>query len=226
MPAGNSSANQQTGPVGQGDYVVSQGDCLESIAVRSGHFWQTIWNWPENRDLKTARRSPNVLLPGDRLVIPGIRNKEVPGATEQRHRFKRKGVPSRLRLRVLLAGRPRADEPFRLVIDGALTEGSTDSDGCIDVPIPPDARRGELVVGRTLEDRQTFQLDLGHMDPVSEIIGVQKRLQNLGYLCEPTGELDDQTRQAISAFQHATEIEETGEPDSATQDKLVEQHGS
>ena len=226
MPAGSSTESRQTGPVGQGDYVVEQGDCLESIAVRSGHFWQTIWNAPENRDLKAARRSPNILLPGDRLVIPEIRTKEVPGATDQRHRFRRKGVPSRLQLRVLIAERPRANEPFRLLIDGVLIEGSTDADGCIDLPIPPDAQRGELVVGQTLEDRQTFQLNFGHMDPVSEITGIQKRLLNLGYLCEPTGELDDQTRQAITAFQHASEIEETGEPDSATRDKLVEEHGS
>jgi len=79
------------------DYTVKQGDCIESIAVRHGLLWQTIWDDPNNAELKRRREDPHVLLPGDPLYIPGRRVKSVDGATDQRHRFRRRGVPWRFR---------------------------------------------------------------------------------------------------------------------------------
>ena len=37
------------------DYEIQQGDCLASIARHSGLLWGTIWNRPENSDLRTLR---------------------------------------------------------------------------------------------------------------------------------------------------------------------------
>lgn len=222
----SSETSNSTGPIGSGEYVVRPGDCIESIAQRHGHFWETIWNDPNNQEVKDARKSPNVLRPDDRLFIPELRINQVDGATEQRHRFKRKGVPSKLRVRVMQLGKPRANVPYRLVLDGTPHEGETDADGWVEAPIPPDAQRGELTVGKDQLDKQVFQLELGQMDPVTEIAGLQKRLKNLGYACEMTGNLDDQTRSAIGAFQKSVDLEDTGEPDQQTRDKLLEVHGS
>src|SRR3982750_635578 len=82
------------GPVGDGSYLVQQGDCLESIAFAHGLDWQTMWLAPENAVLRDARNA-NILLSGDRLFVPAIRPKSVDCATDKVHSFVRKGVPSR-----------------------------------------------------------------------------------------------------------------------------------
>ncbi|SRR6266496_3640964 len=225
MSSNEPSANGH-GPVGDGEYIVNEGDCLESIAVTSGHFWETIWNHPRNAPLKEARGSPNVLLPGDGLHIPECELKLLDRPTDQMHRFVRKGVPSKLRLCIKQAGEPRRNERYRLVIDGRSFQGKTDGDGWIEVAIPPDASSGELTIGDDPLHQQVFSLELGGMDPITETIGVQKRLSNLGFDCEPTDELDEATVTALAMFQRSEDLEPTGEPDQTTLEKLKAQYGS
>jgi peptidoglycan hydrolase-like protein with peptidoglycan-binding domain len=64
------------------------------------------------------------------------------------------------------------------------------------------------------------------MDPITETVGIQKRLRNLGFNCEPTGEMDDATASAIARFQKKHALEPTGEPGASTIDKLKSRHGS
>ena len=46
-------------------HTVQQGESVESIAHAAGHFWDTVWQHPDNAALRQLRRSPHVLLPGD-----------------------------------------------------------------------------------------------------------------------------------------------------------------
>ncbi|MFZ4574612.1 MAG: hypothetical protein ACOYN0_09460 [Phycisphaerales bacterium] len=103
--ADGSQAPDATGPMGQGPYEVRDGDCINSIAAAHGHFWERIWNDNANVDLRDNRKNADLLLPGDLLTIPLIEEGSFDGATEQRHRFRRKGVPVQLVIRVLTAGR-------------------------------------------------------------------------------------------------------------------------
>jgi hypothetical protein len=219
--------SQTTGPVGSGNYEVQQGDCIESIAFEHGHFWETIWNHPDNQQLKSLRRDPNVLLAGDKVFVPDLRPKDESGATEQRHSFKRKGVPSKLRIVLKDENdQPRADVPYTLEIDGQLFSGQTDGQGGLQHRIPPDAKQGKLTIG-TGDEAEEHELQLGHIDPITEVSGVQARLNNLGFDSGAIdGELGPQTKDAIRAFQAEYGLPVTGEPDQATRDKLKEEHGS
>lgn len=223
--AKGSEPDSETTPAGSGSYVIRQGDALESIALRAGLFWETIWDAPENAELREARGDPHVLLPGDRLHVPALRRRAESGATETRHRFVRKGVPSKLRMVLEDEDGPRADEPYTLVIDGETTyEGRTDGEGALEHPIPPGARSGVLRVGDPPEE---YELKLAHLDPVDSVAGQQARLANLGLF---SGHLDGRRgpglASALGLFQEREGLEVTGEADAATRDKLREVHGS
>jgi N-acetylmuramoyl-L-alanine amidase len=215
----------QDGPVGQGDYLVKPGDCIASIAKQKGHFWKTIWNDPGNTELQQVRKQPNVLREGDRVTIPPLRPKQEPGETEMRHRFKRKGEPSHLKIRLEKQGQPRASQPYKLTIDDRVFEGTTDADGKLDVPIPGNARRGKLEVG-TPPDVAKYDINLGELEPVETWKGVQARLKNLGFDCDPTGKPDEQTLDALNAFRQKEGLPPADDTDDATRKLLQEKHGS
>jgi N-acetylmuramoyl-L-alanine amidase len=103
--------NPSQGPIGQGNYIVRQGDCMASIAEEHGFFWETLWNLPENSELKRNHEDQTILLPGGIVRIPDLREKQESGATAQKHRFKRKGTPAILRLKVLRPIEPEEEEP-------------------------------------------------------------------------------------------------------------------
>jgi hypothetical protein len=207
------------------EYTVRDGDCISSIAVDYGFFPDTLWNHPKNSELKQKRKDPNILLPGDVVFIPDKTLKEVQKSTDARHTFKRKGVPEILRLRMLDEdGYPRANVPYRLDIDGRLIEGTLNAEGALEVPIPPNARNGLLILGS--EGQEQYTLALGHLDPVETAPGLIARLRNLGYNCGwDNTEIGDRTREALFEFQKANQLQETGEPDDATRSKLLELHG-
>jgi hypothetical protein len=97
-----SMAEAQSGQQGAStSYTVREGDCINSIAYDHGLFWETVWNDSGNSALKDKRQNPDHLLPGDQLVVPAKRLHEIDGATEQKHRFRRKGVPVELVIRIL-----------------------------------------------------------------------------------------------------------------------------
>lgn len=218
--------DQGTGPVGQGDYVIRPGDCVSKIAKETGHFWATIWEDPANAELRSVRQDPNVLMPQDRVTVPDLREKAEDCATEQRHRFRRRGEPARLRLQFMRGEEPRADEDYQIVVDGEIHTGQTDDEGQVEVPIPGNACGGKILIGSG-DDQDEFQLQLGHLAPATEVEGVQARLNNLSYDCgNVDGELGPKTKSALARFQHDHQLPETGRPDQETRDKLKEVHGS
>lgn len=126
-------------------HTVQQGESVESIAFTAGHIWETVWKHPNNAALREQRRSPHVLLPGDLVFVPPLEQKETLRPTGKQHPFHRKGVPSRLKIRFLVDGQPRASAAYALFIDGEHEkDGQTDGDGLLDEPVSPLASRAEV----------------------------------------------------------------------------------
>jgi N-acetylmuramoyl-L-alanine amidase len=160
------------------------------------------------------------------VTIPEKQRKQEPRATEQRHRFLRRGEPSRLILIVKRAGKPRANESYVLEIKGQPRRGVTDPQGRLEQPIPGDATSGTLTVGEG-DVASSYTLQLGNLDPKDTASGVQARLNNLGFECgAATGVWTDKLRQAVLKFQNAHKLPPTGNADQLTQQKLKEVHGS
>lgn len=202
--------------------IVSLGDSIPSIAMDNGYFWRTIWDFGANATLKSKRKNPNVLFPGDQVVLPDKTTKSVSKPTDARHKFKRRGEPSMLRLQLMLDDEPRANEAYRLNIDGGrlIKTGSTDANGVLEEVIPGDAKTAELSLKN---GKEVFNFAVGNLNPVDTISGVQQRLNNLGLQAGPEdGEMNDQLHDALKRFQTKYNLPETGEIDAAVQSKLLE----
>ncbi len=214
-------------PVGDGNYEAKQGDCIESIAFSHGLFWETIWNDPHNRNLRNLRKNPNVLLTHDKVFVPELRPKFESCTTDGRHRFIRRGVPSSFHIRLLDArGRPRADLDYTLTVEGHVYSGKTSAEGKIRIPVAPNAKRGRLLI-TTDGMQEKYELNLGHLDPIDSLSGVQQRLSNMGFDCGGEGaESGGQLRSAILAFQSKYNLSLSGEADEATKQAILDQFGS
>jgi N-acetylmuramoyl-L-alanine amidase len=199
-------------------YIAQQGDSIPSIAKTTGFFWKTIWNHGNNAGLKSKRKNPNVLFPGDEVFIPELETKEFSKGTDAKYKFKRKGEPVKLILKLLKSdGKPRANEAYVLTVEGKDLKGNTDGDGILKQFIPNNAKTGLL---KLKDGKESFPVRIGALDPLDEITGIQQRLSNLGFDCEESGQLDDQTQRALINFQSANNLELSGKPDSATKGKL------
>ena len=218
---------------------------MSSIAYKHGLFWDTIWSHPKNSSLKTLRKEPNILFPGDKVFIPDIQNKNESAATEQRHTFRRNGLPEHLRIRVIneeltvesidteqqdalnaTTFTAKSGIPYQVEIDGALTEGITDSDGYVDCSISPVAKSGRIILEPGTENEWQIPIQFGYVNPDTEISGIKQRLNSLGFECGD--ENDAQTPEFVDAlklFQTKNGLDVTGELDKNTKDKLMELYG-
>jgi hypothetical protein len=198
---------------------------MASLGVQYGFHWKTLWDLADNAALKDKRKNPGVLFQGDVVTIPDKQLREETRPTEAKHRFVRKAVPEKLRLRFLdLSHQPRANLDYIIVIDGDARRGKTNSNGELKESIAPGAKEGKLVLGK--DQSETITLNLGHLAPVSEMSGVKSRLANLGFYNGPIdANLDDATQKALSAFQTKQGLPVTGKADDTTTEKLLNLHG-
>lgn len=218
-----SSPGRQVPPPGGTVHGVAQGESLESIAFRYGHFSPTLWEHADNAALRAERADLNVLLPGDRVAVPPLRGRSEAAATGRVHRFRRRGVPSLLRFRALVGDRPLAGQPWVVEADGAEHRGTTDADGTLECFVRPDLPGATVRVGRE-PFVHVYRLTLRTVDPVADASGVRGRLANLGYLAPAVD--DAELAEALRAFQRGQGLPDTGEADAATRERLVAVHGS
>lgn len=220
-------------------YIVKQGDFLSSIAKENGFTdYRHIWNDPNNAALKQKRINPNVLFPGDRLYIPDLKQREESCGTDRQHRFQMQKPDLKLRL-VLedLYEKPIADAKCTLIVGADSFPLTSDGNGKIEQPIPPDAHDAVLVIrdpGTPFQDT-AFSVKIGDLDPVEERSGQVARLNNLGYFAgdadkdgdgEPGGASgNDAFKSAVEEFQcdHALKVDGICGPQ--TQAKLKQVHG-
>lgn len=204
-------------------YQVQDGDHLSSIANKFGfRDYKTIWNDPQNADLKSLRGNPNVLLPGDQIYIPERNSKTESRGTGATHKFTTP-APS-LRLRIVthdINDNPVANQDCTLQVESQLFKLQTDGDGLAQQTIAPTAVNGLFEILQ-----MEIPMKIGFMDPADTPSGGRKRLTNLGYYWGPQDDSDaDSLRSAIEEFQCDNSLKVTGKLDSATQDKLKQQHG-
>lgn len=211
-------------------YIVGQGECLSSIAQRSGFAdYKLLHEHSANRELKNRRPNPNVLAPGDLVAIPEAIPTQANRATGSLHEFTVNRAQPRLKLQILgTDGKALANQDYELIVFGKSDFGTTDGNGLVDKPLEGDPRTATLKTTVTDgEEVQQFEwnLKIGAIDPLTTTTGVQERLGNLGYYF---GEIDGcfgpVTRGALMAFQSDAELEPTGFTDDDTLTALEKAH--
>ncbi|MBV1858619.1 MAG: LysM peptidoglycan-binding domain-containing protein [Nannocystaceae bacterium] len=206
-------------------YTVKRGDCLSSIAFEHGFFWKTLYDHPKNESLR-AHGKPFILEAGETVEVPALREKEVEAPTGRAHRFRRRGVPARFKVKLRYHdGEPRANEAYFFELDGELLDGEreTDGDGNIDESIPPLARAVRVFL---CDGEEVLAFSLGELDPASTVRGMKARLISLGFY---GGAIDDSRSRAFEAalrrFSDAKGIDAAAD-ESEVQAQLVQEHGS
>lgn len=191
--------------------------------------YQSVWMSGDNADLRKARPDPNILMPGDILVVPDPKPKTYHLATGERHRIALKVPKKELRLRILLhKDEPLAGTSYTLTVDeeDEPRQGTTDGDGVLKELIRFD-RTGALL---EIDDRR-FRLRFNYLNPFpatpkESVIGVSSRLACLGYEAGAASRPDSAAlASALALYQTDASIDATGKLDSATNDKLAEDFG-
>jgi hypothetical protein len=211
-------------------YKVKQGDHLSGIAKALGFSdYETIWDDPNNADLKAQRVNPNVLYPGDMLYIPDKDPVEYPRPTDLRHKFVRRKPDLKLVLVLTDAyEKPVANASVTLQVGGDKYDLTTDANGKLEQEIKPDAHDGYLIIKdpQTPFQDDTIPIKIGDLDPVDQVSGQQARLNNLGYFAGAVGGNDDAALEsAIEEFQCDNNLTVDGKCGPQTQAKLKEVHG-
>jgi putative peptidoglycan binding protein len=186
-------------------HTVVQGEHLSGIAAKFGFStFRTLWNHPENAELKRVRQDPNILFPGDLVFIPDKEPKEESRATEKKHVFEKATEILMLRVKVLdqsdapihddcslvTASRadqmPQAGDIYETEISPTITVAK------LDFPITPE-----------IKARPVIDIAVGSLDPLDTLHGQQQRLNNLGYFAgfAKKEKSDEQLQWAIEEFQ-------------------------
>jgi hypothetical protein len=211
-------------------YIVRQGDYLERIAHALRFDADTVWNHPRNEDLR-ATRDPNVLAPGDALVVPDEPPAPAAFRVGEVNCFVAETPRVEVRLQLRAAGAPLAGARFVVRGTGETVHGATGPDGMVVVDVPTTVSFFSLVLP---DLRLEYPVRVGYLDPVDTESGARARLTNLGYYVDPTlnglqldeGYEDDFLRFALESFQRAHDIPPSGIIDAATRETLLALHGS
>lgn len=208
-------------------HTVKQGECLSIIARQHGFGVDTLWNHPDNEALREKRKSPNVLYPGDVIAIPDKEQKQLKVTPNATHQFQVKAKPPELRLRVLAGGKPVKGVPYTVAVDGVehepKTAKKTDGAGMVIAKVGHAAEAATVAIAK---QGTTYEVTLGHLDPITEATGIEARLRQLGYHPEPVAlEPESFFSLAIWLFQNNHDLVPTGAIDDATIAELKKAYG-
>jgi hypothetical protein len=173
-------------------YVIRQGDYLLSLAYQFGFDADTVWNDPQNAQLRQAghlSKDPNILYPTDMLYIPDqsappVMKSLAPGTTNT---FVANIPTASVSIRFTDA--PLASQAFTVPELPDLTGLTTGADGSVTLAIPVTLDTFTILFTQTGD---AVTCNIGDLDPIDTLSGVFQRLQHLGYLA------DDATVDSVS----------------------------
>ena len=222
-------------PVGKElKYRVRQGDTIARIAWEKGFAdWKAIYQHPANAGLRKKRPNPDIVAPGDEVVIPQRQPPVFQLATGKEHALKVKRP--KVHLHLVLAddeGKSLKNAKYEILLSEgpkAKISGTTDGNGVLKKDIPYDEVEVDITAwpaGDPNNQTISWTLYVGGLDPIDMPSGIQARLHGLGFDCgDEHGELGPETTSAINQFKDQYDIEEQELLGPKTLKKLEEEYG-
>jgi len=199
---------------------------IGSIVAKHGRdAWRIVFDHPNNATLKSKRKEPNLLVTGDRVFVPPVKNKEETGATEQTHIFQLNREEDKFQIRVVDADlyfNAFGPLDYRLEIGGNSKQGKlSKSDEVIEIPLGIAEETGTLDLGGYV-----IELQIGALEPHDRVAGLQARLINLGFDPGPVDNIaGPKTERGIKDFQDHYGYPVDGKHDSGTMNKAKTLYG-
>lgn len=213
-------------------HTIIQGDTLTRIAAEyKFQSWKDLYNHPENAEFRTKRGNPDLIFPGDTIIIPDPEPQKISVQAGSSHAFSLTKETETLRINV------SADEGLETEGKKAVLKVGNDKletilgrDGALELELSDSAaEKGQLELyldDNSDEPSHTYELAIGHLDPAEELSGVQARCNALGFDCGVIdGIMGNKTREGVEMFQYVHELEVDGDPGPITQGKLKEIYG-
>jgi hypothetical protein len=200
-------------------YIAEDNDDMLLIALKHGfRNWKNLYNHPENEKLRKKRPDPFSLYKGDEVIIPDKVPQKFTCETDKKHTF----ILPTPKLLISLYLEDGEQEPYAKVkceiwIDNEKNNKEnlrTDDKGLLSTEVPAiykekNVREVELRVWRDKEKEddpqafETYTLQIGHLDPIDTIEGIQDRLDNLGFNCgdeDEHGTFGPHTKTSLTRF--------------------------
>jgi len=207
-------------------HTVAQGETLLRIARQYGYKTSTaLYNHPSNAEFRALRPDPNLIYPGDVITIPPKKEKFMPLRANSLNTFVVQNEKQYFRLKVAY------DDGDDITVNVLCIDTVLQSDGLIEVELNNnDALTGNvdlyLKAGETTPTK-SFAVQIGNLDPIDTLSGVQGRCNMLGFNCgKVDGVMGEKTRIGVKEFKYQHELDVDGIPGPKTKAKLQQVFGS
>jgi N-acetylmuramoyl-L-alanine amidase len=206
-------------------HKVNRGEWMGGIAAAHGHrSWKPVWEHPRNRKLQ-RRRDPNLLVEGDRVYVPKPEPKKDDGGTDSAHKFRVKVEEDKLILRFVeidIYLQLFGPIDYRIKVGRHEKVGELTKEGeQIKMPLPISVEKASLWI-----EEFEYVLEIGGLDPLRRLSGMQARINNLGWDAGPVDNaLGRLTKRGTRDFQGFYKIGVDGKIGSETRGKIEKVYG-
>ena len=213
-------------------HTVAQGETLLRIAKQYGYQTsKALYNHPSNAEFKALRPDPNLIYPGDKITIPPKKEKFIPLRTNSINSFVVQNEKEYFRLQVSYDdGDDITGKRVVLNIGSQTIDTVLQSDGLIEVELNNnDALTGNvdlyLKAGETTPTK-SFAVQIGNLDPIDTLSGVQGRCNSLGFDCGKVDGINGaKTKAGVKGFQFVHGLEVDAIAGKKTKAKLKQVYG-
>lgn len=214
-------------------HTVAQGETLLRIARQYGYKTSTaLYNHPSNAEFKALRPDPNLIFPGDIITIPPKKEKFMPLRASSINTFVVQNEKEYFRLQIIHEdGDDITGKRIVLNIGNQTIDTVLPSDGLVEVELNENDTLTAQVDLYLKEDQsspsESFTAQVGHLDPIDTLSGVQARCNLLGFDCGKVDGINGaKTKAGVRDFQYEHDLEVDGIAGKKTTAKLQQVFGS